>query len=55
MVVQITMYLGHRSITLIFDTPLLLPLIIVVMLSRNWGASWLPKVRPHVIVRSQIP
>ena len=54
---QITMllHLGHHSITLIFDTPLLLPLIIVVMLSRNWGASWLPKVRPHVIVRSQIP
>jgi hypothetical protein len=36
---QITMLLnlGHHSITLIFDMPLLLPLIIVVVLSWNWG------------------
>ena len=53
---QITMllHLGHHSITLIFDMPLLLPLIVVVLLSWNWGASWFAKVRPRVIVRSQI-
>ena len=44
---QITMllHLGHHSITLIFDMPLLLPLIVVVLLSWNWGASWFAKVR----------
>ena len=54
---QITMlsHLGHHSITVIFDSPLVLPLIIVVMLIWNWGTSWFPKVRPRVIVRSQIP
>jgi hypothetical protein len=53
---QITMllHLGHHSITLIFDMPLLLPLIVVVLLSWNWGASWFAKLRPRVIVRSQI-
>ena len=53
---QITMllYLGHHSITLIFDMPLLLPLIVVVLLSWNWGASWFAKVRPRVIVGSPI-
>ena len=37
---QITMlfHLGHHSITVIFDMPLLLPLIIVVLLGWNWGA-----------------
>jgi len=37
---QITMllHLGHHSITLIFDMPLLLPLVIVVLSSWNWGA-----------------
>jgi hypothetical protein len=37
---QITMllHLGHHSITLIFDMPLFLPLIIVVLSSWNWGA-----------------
>ena len=35
---QITMllHLGPHSITLIFDMPLLLPLIIVALLSWNW-------------------
>ena len=53
---QITMLvnLGHHSITVIFDMPLLLPLIVVVLLSCNWGASWFAKVRPRVIVRPQI-
>ena len=53
---QITMllHLGHHSITLIFDMPLLLPLIAVVLLSWNWAASWFAKVRPRVIVRSPI-
>ena len=53
---QITMllHLGHHSITLIFDMPPLLPLIVVVLLSWNWGASWFRKVRPRVIVRSPI-
>jgi len=53
---QITMllHLGHHSITLIFDMPLLLPLIIIVVPSWNWGVSWFPKARPRVIVRSRI-
>jgi len=47
---QITMllYPGHHSITLIFDMPLLLPLIVVVLLSWNAGASWFATVRPGV-------
>ena len=51
---QITMllHLGHHSITLIFDMPLWLPLIVVVLLSWNWGASWFAAARPRVIVRS---
>jgi hypothetical protein len=56
MLMQITMllHLGRHSITLIFDMPLLLPLIVVVLLSWNWGASKFAKVLPRVIVRSQI-
>ena len=47
---QITMllHLGHHSITLIFDMPLLLPLIVVVLLSGKWRASCFPKLRPRV-------
>ena len=53
---QITMllHLGHHSITLMFAMPLLLPLIVVVLLSWNWRASYFAKVRPRAIVRSQI-
>jgi len=53
---QITMllHLGHHSITLMFAMPLLLPLIVVVLLSWNWGAFWFAKVRPRVIAKSPI-
>jgi hypothetical protein len=49
---QITMFLhlGHHSMTLIFEMPLLLPLIIVVLLSLNLVTSWFPKARPGVSV-----
>jgi len=47
---QITLlfYLGHHSITLIFDMPLVLPLIVVVLSSWNWGArrsEWFGRAR----------
>jgi len=40
LVMQITLllHLGHHSITLIFDMPVFLPLIVVVLSSWNWGA-----------------
>ena len=55
---QITMllHLGHHSITLIFDIPLLLPLIVAVLLSgkREAGSLLVPKASAACNVRSQI-
>ena len=50
LVMQITLllHLGHHSITLIFDMPVFLPLIVVVLSSWNWGArrsEWFGRAR----------
>lgn len=51
MQIMMLLHLGYHSITLIFDMPPLLRLIVIVLLIGT-GSPWFAKVRPLVIVRS---